>query len=100
MLLRGVATLLSLSILIQATLIPQTANDTIASSAVTGYKNVAYFVNWVRFAQQKMSKIYFTDNKYRPSMVATSTLKIFQAKNLLTLFTLSLMFDQRPVKST
>jgi hypothetical protein len=100
MLLRGVATLLSLSILIQATLIPQTANDTIVSSAATGYRNVAYFVNWVRFASQKMSKIYFTNNKYRPSMVVTSTLKIFQAKNLLTLFTPSLMFDQRLVKST
>jgi chitinase len=50
MLLMGVATLLSLSILIQAAPNLQTANDTIASSAVTGYKNVAYFVNWVRFA--------------------------------------------------
>jgi chitinase len=49
MLLTGVATLLPLFKFIQAASIPQTANDTIASSAATGYKNVAYFVNWVRF---------------------------------------------------
>ncbi|KAF1940081.1 endochitinase 1 precursor [Clathrospora elynae] len=48
MLLRGVATLLSLSILIQAAPNPQTANDTITSSAVTGYKNVAYFAIYGR----------------------------------------------------
>ena len=77
MLLRGVATLLSLSILIQAALIPQTANDTTVSLAATGYKNDAYFVNWVRFASQKLFKIYFTDNIYRPSIFVTLTLKIF-----------------------
>jgi chitinase len=47
MLLAGVAILLSFFSLIQAAAIPQTVDNTMASSAATGYKNVAYFVNWV-----------------------------------------------------
>jgi chitinase len=48
MLLR-VAIILSFSTLIQAAAFPENTNDTITSLAATGYKNVAYFVNWVRF---------------------------------------------------
>jgi chitinase len=58
MLLTGVAILLSLSTLIQAAAFPQTVNETMASSAATGYKNVAYFVNWAGFASQNMPKNY------------------------------------------
>jgi chitinase len=43
-LLSGAAALLSLSTLAQAAPFPQ--NGTM-STAATGYKNVAYFVNWV-----------------------------------------------------
>ncbi|KAF2844250.1 glycoside hydrolase family 18 protein [Plenodomus tracheiphilus IPT5] len=46
MLFTGVAILLSLFTLIQAVTFPQTANDTIASSAGTGYKNVIYGRNF------------------------------------------------------
>jgi chitinase len=56
MLLAGVATLLSFSTLIQAAVIPQTANDIMTASAAAGYKNVAYFVNWVRSLNQKHSR--------------------------------------------
>jgi chitinase len=49
MLLTVVAIMLSLSTLIQVAAFPQTTDDTITSSAATGYKNVAYFVNWVCF---------------------------------------------------
>jgi chitinase len=45
MLLSGAATLLSLSTLSQAIPLPE---DGAMSAAATGYKNVAYFVNWVR----------------------------------------------------
>jgi chitinase len=48
MLLR-IAIILSFSTLIQAAAFTQNTDDTIACLAATGYKNVAYFVNWVRF---------------------------------------------------
>jgi hypothetical protein len=85
MLLAGATFLLSLFTIVHAVAIPPTANDTMGSSsaAATGYKNVAYFVNWVRFAYQKMpprcTLLTIRDN--RLSMVATSTPRIFQAKN-------------------
>ncbi|EDU47810.1 ChiA Chitinase [Pyrenophora tritici-repentis] len=43
MLLTGVAILLSLFTLVQAFALPQTSNDNLASSATTGYKNVAIY---------------------------------------------------------
>jgi hypothetical protein len=100
MLFTGVAIPLSLFTLIQAAAVPQTANNNGTSSAATGYKNVAYFVNWVCFASQKIFKIYFIEDEYRLSIVVTSTLKIFQANNLLTFSMPLLTFDQRPAKST
>ncbi|KAF2843838.1 glycoside hydrolase family 18 protein, partial [Plenodomus tracheiphilus IPT5] len=51
MLLMEVAILLSLFTLTQAAATPQNANDTISSSAATGYKNVAYFVNWAIYGR-------------------------------------------------
>ena len=46
--LTGVTSLLSFSTLVQAVAIPQGTNyNMTTSSAVSGYKNVAYFVNWV-----------------------------------------------------
>jgi chitinase len=46
--LTGVTSLLSFSTLVQAAAIPQGTNyNMTTSSAVSGYKNVAYFVNWV-----------------------------------------------------
>jgi len=56
--LAGVTSLLSISTFVQANAIPRGTNDTMTtSSSASGYKNVAYFVNWVsRLAQ--MRKIY------------------------------------------
>ncbi|KAF2844113.1 glycoside hydrolase family 18 protein [Plenodomus tracheiphilus IPT5] len=51
MLLMEVAILLSLFTLTQAAATPQNANDTISSLAATGYKNVAYFVNWAIYGR-------------------------------------------------
>jgi hypothetical protein len=46
--LSGAATLLSLSTFVQAAPFAQNNTTTMASTVASGYKNVAYFVNWVR----------------------------------------------------
>ena len=47
MLLSGVTLLLASPTIVQAAAIQQTPLGNMSSSAVTGFKNVAYFVNWV-----------------------------------------------------
>jgi alpha-ketoglutarate-dependent taurine dioxygenase len=99
MLLAGVAILLSSFTLVQAAAIPHTANDTMTASVAAGYKNVAYFVNWVRSLTENFPDPH-ADIRYRPSTVETSTPRISQPKNLPTSSMPLPMFDQRLEKST
>lgn len=84
---------------LKAAVIPQSSNNTM-SSTTTGFKNVAYFVNWVsQFTVDTPPTSYYHElSPIREFTGATTTPKICQQKSSHTFSMPLRMCDQSLVK--